>query len=139
MYGRGAYVSVEYDCTVNRRWQPHKSVYPALNGDKDKTPLFLNKPFKKEENKNRETITVLWSRLGSFRLPSWTPNHFVPVVRRCDEQPTASETAFPYQRSCRRGSVQVHPSPTQNNDIPLPLWNQKILPHQNLRLYYHRL
>lgn len=50
----GAYMSVLNIMTLSTIvGNPIQSVYPALNGEKDKTPGFLNKRFQTEENRNR--------------------------------------------------------------------------------------
>ena len=46
---------------------PIKSVYPAMNGPQCKAHRALSKDFVTEENANRETVTILWSRMGPWR------------------------------------------------------------------------
>lgn len=60
---------------------PINSVYPPMNGPQCKSHLALSKQFATAENKDRETLTILWSRMGPWRPPTWTGNHFVPVLR----------------------------------------------------------
>ena len=66
---------------------PISSMYPPMNDSKCKTHLSLTKRFFTEENENRETLNILWSRLGPRCPPSWTGNHFVPVIEIQPEQP----------------------------------------------------
>ena len=61
---------------------PIHSIYPPMNGTKCLTHLALSKKFETEESRNRPPITILWSRLGPWRPPTWTGNHFVPVLVR---------------------------------------------------------
>ena len=42
--------------------------------------------FSTDDNQDRETISTLWSRLGPGRRPTWTPNHFVPVLKKTDHE-----------------------------------------------------
>ena len=60
---------------------PIKSVYPPMNGTKCKAHTALSKLFVTDENEKRETLTVMWSRMGPWRLPTWTGNHFVPILK----------------------------------------------------------
>ena len=92
----GAYMSVWNMMALSTVvGNPIQSFYPALNGEKDKTPGFLNKRFQTEENRNRDTIKLLWSRLGPYKRPTWTPNHFVPILSRNSLPQAATETNFP--------------------------------------------
>ena len=83
----GAYMSVWNMIALSTVvGNPVQSIYPAMNGEKDKIPLYLNKVFSTEENQHRETISIMWSRLGPSRRPTWTPNHFVPVLKKTDQE-----------------------------------------------------
>ena len=66
---------------------PIASVYPPMNGTKFKTHLSLTKRFSNEENDHRETLNILWSRMGPWRPPTWTGNLFVPVIKIQTSQP----------------------------------------------------
>ena len=60
---------------------PIQTVYPAMNGARDKTPDALTKLFHTEENRHRDAFIILWTRLGPWKPPTWTANHFVPVLK----------------------------------------------------------
>ena len=60
---------------------PIQTVYPAMNGPRDKTPYALTKLFYTEENNHRDALTILWTRLSPWKPPTWTANHFVPVLK----------------------------------------------------------
>ena len=40
---------------------PIQSLYPRMNGEKDKTPQFMNKIFQPEENSHNERISMQYS------------------------------------------------------------------------------
>ena len=61
---------------------PIKSVYSPMNGTQCKAHNALSKPFVTDDTKNRETLTVMWSRMGPWRPPTWTGNHFVPILKQ---------------------------------------------------------
>ena len=44
---------------------PVHSVYPPMSGEKDKRPPILNKVFSTDENKHKNSIFIMWSRLSS--------------------------------------------------------------------------
>ena len=64
-----------------------QTLYPAMNGPKDTTPHALSKLFSTDENRHREIVTVLWSRMGPWQCPTWTANHFVPVLKHEKQEP----------------------------------------------------
>lgn len=72
---------------------PIKSVYPPMNGPQCKAHQALSKTFATEDNAHLEPVNVLWSRMGPWRPPNWTGNHFVPVLKQ-KEQPPRTETTY---------------------------------------------
>ena len=74
---------------------PIKSVYPAMNGSQCKTHLALTKHFATSENSNRETVTVMWSKMGPCRSKTWTGNHFVPVLKQKPQSSSPGESQVP--------------------------------------------
>ena len=66
---------------------PINSVYPPMNGPECKPHLGLSKQFETKETRNRETLTILWSRMGPWRPPNWTGNHFVPILKQQQQPP----------------------------------------------------
>ena len=123
----GAYMSVWNMIVLSTVvGKPIQSVYPALNGDKDKTLGYLNKLFKTNENQNRETITVLWSRLGPCRRPSWTPNHFVPILPHSSQQPSKPKT------SIITSNEQPSVTSTPKHDPKQPQTTTKVEPEDNI-------
>ena len=74
---------------------PIKSMYPAMNGSQCKTRLALTKLFATSENSNRETVTVMWSKMGPCRSKTWTGNHFVPVLKQKPQSSSPGESQVP--------------------------------------------
>ena len=111
---------------------PISSVYPPMNVSKCKTHLPLTKRFFTEENENCETFNILWSRLGPWHPPTWTENHFVPVIEIQPEQPQVIHSVTEQKRQetnqpdMTRKSPQIEIQPKQPQVI-YPVTKQ---PHQ---------
>ena len=111
---------------------PISSFYPPMNGSKCKTHISLTKRFFTEENENRETLNILWSRLGPWRPPTWTGNHFVPVIEIQPEQPQVINSVTEQKRQEKnqpdmtRKSPEIEIQPKQPQEIN-PVTKQ---PHQ---------
>ena len=79
----GAYMSVWNMIALSTVvGNPVQSVYPAMNGEKDKIPLYLNKVFSTEENQHRETISIMWSRLVPADVQHGHPIILCPFLRK---------------------------------------------------------
>ena len=103
---------------------PIRSVYPHVNGPNDKTPSILNKVFSTDENKHRNNICVMWSRLGPFRGTTWTPNHFVPVLQQtthaCTPQPTVNGNPVESISLSMKGEPTVVGNPVESINACTP-------------------
>ena len=68
----GAYMSVWNMIALSTVvGNPVQSIYPAMNGEKDKIPLYLNKVFSTEENQHR-VFTTRPSHTSTFGA-GWKP------------------------------------------------------------------
>ena len=114
---------------------PVHSVYPPMNGEKDKTPPILNKVFSTDENKHRNSICIMWSRLGPCRGTTWTPNHFVPVMQQTKQECTPQPKTY---TSTPRHSVTKGQTITLNDECGKPVRITKVtinMPPIDIRMY----
>lgn len=101
---------------------PINSVYPPMNGPKCKSHLALSKQFETAENKDKETLTILWSRMGPWRPPNWTGNHFVPVLRLHQgvSSPAKAKTKRPIAKHKMKPQQQPRPKKGPSGTQPQP-------------------
>ena len=106
---------------------PIQTLYPAMNGPKDTTPHAFSKLFSSDENRHREIVTVLWCRMGHWQRPTWTANHFVPVLKHEKQEPVLPKESINEQTNPWKEYSTIHIIPVDSS-TPALIRKRKVFP-----------
>lgn len=93
--------------------RPIKTIYPAVNGEKDLAFRTLNTVLNPQPNV--EPCTIMWTSVNKLpaavisRKKTWTPNHFVPIIMTTNKDADTPKMTDPSTRKPTYADIVTPP------------------------------